>query len=52
MTDSDRHDGARLDMSGAMTYGDYLKLDQILSAQTPLSPDHNEMLFIVQHQTS
>jgi tryptophan 2,3-dioxygenase len=35
-----------------MSYGDYLQLDAILSAQNPLSPDHNEMLFIVQHQTS
>jgi tryptophan 2,3-dioxygenase len=43
---------ARLDYSQAMTYGDYLKLDAILGAQCPLSPDHNEMLFIVQHQTS
>ena len=35
-----------------MTYTDYLKLDAILTAQSPLSPDHNEMLFIIQHQTS
>src|SRR5262245_3874054 len=35
-----------------MTYGDYLHLDAVLNAQHPLSPDHNEMLFIVQHQTS
>jgi len=35
-----------------MSYGDYLQLDDILNAQKPLSPDHNEMLFIVQHQTS
>ncbi|MGE0000169.1 MAG: tryptophan 2,3-dioxygenase [Ilumatobacteraceae bacterium] len=35
-----------------MSYSDYLHLDQVLSAQHPLSPDHNEMLFIVQHQTS
>jgi tryptophan 2,3-dioxygenase len=35
-----------------MTYGDYLRLDVVLNAQHPLSPDHNEMLFIVQHQTS
>ncbi|MBP7079793.1 MAG: tryptophan 2,3-dioxygenase [Rhodocyclaceae bacterium] len=35
-----------------MSYGDYLQLDAILNAQSPLSPDHNEMLFIVQHQTS
>ena len=35
-----------------MSYGDYLQLDAILNAQKPRSPDHNEMLFIVQHQTS
>ncbi len=35
-----------------MDYGDYLELDQLLSAQHPLSGDHNELLFIVQHQTS
>jgi tryptophan 2,3-dioxygenase len=34
-----------------MTYADYLKLDQLLSAQQPLSPLHDEMLFIVIHQT-
>lgn len=45
------HD-AQLDFSDSMSYGDYLSLDAILSAQHPLSPDHNEMLFIVQHQTS
>src|SRR3954463_3956188 len=43
---------AQLDFSQSMSYGDYLHLDQILSAQQPLSPDHNEMLFIIQHQTS
>jgi tryptophan 2,3-dioxygenase len=45
-------DDAKLDFKQAMSYGDYLHLDSILSAQAPLSPDHNEMLFIVQHQTS
>ncbi|HEX4782176.1 MAG TPA: tryptophan 2,3-dioxygenase [Usitatibacter sp.] len=45
-------DGARLDFSGAMSYGDYLALDSVLGAQRPLSGDHNEMLFIVQHQAS
>jgi tryptophan 2,3-dioxygenase len=45
-------DGARLDFSGAMSYGDYLRLDQVLGAQQPRSRDHNEMLFIVQHQAS
>ena len=35
-----------------MSYGDYLHLDAVLGAQHPLSPAHDEMLFIVQHQTS
>jgi len=43
---------AQLDFSGAMSYGDYLQLDQILHAQKPLSTTHDELLFIVQHQTS
>ncbi|MBC7735600.1 MAG: tryptophan 2,3-dioxygenase [Bacteriovorax sp.] len=43
---------AQLDFSSDMSYGDYLQLDAILGAQKPLSPDHNEMLFIIQHQTS
>jgi len=47
-----REEGAKTDFSRDMSYGDYLHLDQVLSAQHPLSPDHNEMLFIVQHQTS
>jgi tryptophan 2,3-dioxygenase len=46
------HDGARLDFAGAMSYGDYLRLDALLGAQRPRSGDHNEMLFIVQHQAS
>jgi tryptophan 2,3-dioxygenase len=45
-------EGARLDFAGAMSYGDYLHLDAILGAQHPRSGDHNEMLFIVQHQAS
>ena len=42
------------DLRGHMTYADYLHLDQILSAQKPLSdpPHHDELLFIIQHQTS
>nr|WP_229490687.1 tryptophan 2,3-dioxygenase [Pseudoduganella namucuonensis] len=44
--------GARMDFSKSMSYGDYLGLDRILTAQHPRSPEHNEMLFIVQHQTS
>jgi len=44
--------GAQLDFSTDMSYGDYLHLDAVLGAQHQRSPDHNEMLFIVQHQTS
>ena len=44
--------GAKLDFKESMSYGDYLGLDSILSAQHPLSPNNNEMLFIIQHQTS
>ncbi|MCB1981281.1 MAG: tryptophan 2,3-dioxygenase [Rhodoferax sp.] len=43
---------AQLDFSRDMSYGDYLQLDQLLAAQHPRSPAHDEMLFIVQHQTS
>lgn len=44
--------GAKLDFSNDMSYGDYLALDSVLTAQHPRSADHNEMLFIVMHQTS
>jgi len=47
-----REEGAQTDFARDMSYGDYLHLDQVLSAQHPLSPGHDEMLFIVQHQTS
>ena len=43
---------AKLDFKADMSYSDYLQLDAILNAQKPLSPAHDEMLFIVQHQTS
>ena len=43
---------AQMNFSKSMDYGDYLGLDAILSAQHPRSSDHNEMLFIIQHQTS
>jgi tryptophan 2,3-dioxygenase len=45
-------EGAKLDLSNDMSYGDYLHLDAVLGAQHPRSPEHNEMLFIVQHQTT
>jgi tryptophan 2,3-dioxygenase len=44
--------GAQTDFSQSMNYGDYLALEALLSAQHPRSPDHNELLFIIQHQTS
>ncbi|MBL8329545.1 MAG: tryptophan 2,3-dioxygenase [Rubrivivax sp.] len=47
-----REEGAQTDFSRDMSYGDYLHLDQVLSAQHPLSPAHDEMLFIIQHQAS
>ncbi len=45
-------DNATPDFPNAMSYGDYLSLGAILSAQHPLSPDPNELLFIIQHQTT
>ena len=45
-------DGAQMAFDGRMSYGDYLRIDQILSAQTPLSSAPDELLFIIQHQTS
>ncbi|MEO6799177.1 MAG: tryptophan 2,3-dioxygenase family protein [Rhodanobacter sp.] len=46
--------GIQTDLNGKMTYGGYLKLDTLLSAQQPLSqpPHHDEMLFIVQHHVA
>ena len=45
-------EGARMAFADAMSYGDYLKLDRVLAQQHPLSDAHDEMLFIIQHQTS
>ncbi|CAI7674860.1 unnamed protein product, partial [Penicillium discolor] len=46
--------GIVTDLSGRMTYGSYLALDQLLTAQHPVSDPqhHDEMLFIIQHQTT
>ena len=46
------HEGAEMSFDGRMSYGDYLQIDRILGAQAPLSTAHDEMLFIIQHQTS
>ena len=45
-------DGAKTDLSKTMSYGDYLHIDVILDQQHCLSEAHDEMLFIIQHQTS
>ena len=56
MTDNrrDLEAGIETDLQGRLTYGGYLRLDVLLSAQQPRSepPHHDEMLFIVQHQVS
>ncbi len=46
--------GIHTDLAGRITYGGYLQLDRLLSAQAPLSqpPHHDELLFIIQHQVS
>ena len=46
--------GIERDFRTNLSYGEYLDLDTLLSAQHPLSdpPQHDELLFIVQHQTS
>lgn len=50
----DLEQGIHTDLKGRLTYAGYLCLDQLLSAQKALSipPHHDEMMFIIQHQTS
>jgi tryptophan 2,3-dioxygenase len=45
-------EGVRFDLTGTMGYGDYLHLGQLLDCQKPLSPEHDELLFIVIHQST
>lgn len=54
MTQRPLEPGIHTDLRGRTTYGTYLALEQLLSAQHPLSKPvhHDEMLFIIQHQTS
>jgi tryptophan 2,3-dioxygenase len=53
MTDTNPgKDSATTSFSKDMSYADYLSLDPILGAQRPKSAAHDEMLFIIQHQTS
>ena len=54
MAKREMEQGIHVDLAGKVTYGDYLRLDDILSAQTPraVPTNHDELLFIIQHQTS
>ena len=45
-------EGAQMNFREQMSYGDYLNLDRLLNAQSPRSSAHDELLFIIQHQTS
>lgn len=45
-------DGAKTDFKTVMSYGDYLNIDTVLDQQNCITDAHDEMLFIVQHQTS
>jgi len=45
-------DGFITDLAPETSYGGYLALDRLLSAQHPRSSHHDEMMFIIQHQTS
>ncbi len=45
-------DGAEMSLDGRMSYADYLGLDRVLGAQNCRTSAHDEMLFIIQHQTS
>jgi len=58
MTTRDLEPGIVTDLTNRLTYAGYLRLDRLLLAQAPrsvgvgLEPQHDEMLFIIQHQTS
>ena len=52
MSDESSTHGAQTDFRGRMAYGDYLHLERILDAQETLSQSPDELLFIIQHQTS
>ena len=45
-------DGAQMSFDGRMSYTDYLQLDKVLDAQRTQTDTHDELLFIIQHQTS
>jgi tryptophan 2,3-dioxygenase len=46
------HEPVHWDFRETMSYGDYLRLDSLLTSQHPQTDQHDEMLFIVMHQAS
>ena len=44
--------GAKMNFADAMSYGDHLHLEPILTSRAMLSAAHDELLFIIEHQTS
>ena len=58
MSTRDLEPGIVTDLADRLSYGGYLRLEQLLAAQLPLSggpgtpPRHDEMLFIIQHQVA
>jgi tryptophan 2,3-dioxygenase len=44
--------GVKTDLAGQLDYGGYLALDRLLTSQRPVSSSHDELLFIVIHQTT
>ena len=49
---AEKDPGFITDLAADTSYGGYLGLERLLSAQNPRSSHHDEMLFIIQHQTS
>jgi len=52
MDDQNLPEGAATEFSDKMSYGGYLALDHLLDCQRPISPQHDEMLFIIIHQAT
>lgn len=52
MSEKDPYEGVTWDLSKSLSYGQYLQLDKVLGAQSPRSDEHDELLFIVIHQSS
>jgi tryptophan 2,3-dioxygenase len=51
-TDDSKEKMAAAELRPSMSYSDYLQLDKVLTAQAPISASPDELLFIIQHQTS